>query len=580
MTPRLTVWAPRASSIRVVFEDGGEEPLQRGLRDQWSCDHPIPPGKKYRFLVDGQGPFPDPRSEYQPDGVHGWSMRWNHDYPFVCTSFRPQPWSRAVVYEIHVGTFSDAGTFSGAIEHLDDLLAWGVTHIELMPLSAFPGRHGWGYDGVAPFAPHAPYGTPDDLKKLVDEAHQRGMSVILDIVFNHLGPDGNYLGIYAPYFTDRYQTPWGQAVNLDGPDSDLVRRTFVDCALYWLDTYKMDGLRLDAVHALYDKSATHFLEELSLAVDELSSSSGRDLTLIAECDLNDPKYVRSRDRGGYGLSAQWCDDFHHALHAFFTGERDGYYEDYGSLSMVKKALLQGYVFDGIWSPHRRRIHGRPPHDIARSQLIVFLQNHDQVGNRAGGDRLSRLVGRAQLFQSAALLLLSPFVPLVFQGEEWGTQRPFSYFTDHQDPTLAKNVTEGRKKEFRALVGHGGEVPDPQAEATFVASRLDWSECQRSPYREMRAWYEKLTSLRATHDLGHMHVEVDVQISDDDDWLVLSRGRVVAYFNLTDRPQSIPAWVEGRTKAELLLASHPEDLTLERDELPPHCVAIVRRAERT
>lgn len=574
---KIQVWAPKAQDVKIILEDGSSADLAPGERGQFTTKSAFSPGTKYRFLVDGRGPYPDPRSEYQPDGVHGISMRWSRDYPFTCTDFEPCPWERGVVYELHIGTFSEEGTFLGAIAHLDKLAKLGVTHIELMPLAAFPGKQGWGYDGVALFAPHAAYGTPDDLKKLVDEAHKRGLSVLLDVVFNHLGPDGNYLGVYGPYFTDRYGTPWGEAVNLDGPDSDLVRRFFVDCALYWLEVYQMDGLRLDAVHALFDKSAVHFLEELSLAVDALGNDSKgarRKRVLVAESDLNDPRYVRTPASGGFGLDAQWCDDFHHALHAFFSGERDGYYEDYGTLTALKKALVQGYVFDGNYSPHRRRRHGRPPDGVAKSQLVVFAQNHDQVGNRARGERLANLVGIAELHQIAALTLLSPFVPLLFQGEEWGTERPFLYFTDHQDIELARSVTEGRKREFSAFQSHQEDVPDPQAESTFLASRLAWEEREQERHSEILSWYQQLLSLRRDYSLFRADVPVEVEIDENKRWLVLRRGSLAAYLNFSAEAQStIPGWQRA---GDTVLGSYPAGISGTRGSLPARCVVIARQ----
>ncbi len=569
----LTVWAPRVDTLELVEGDGERHAFVRGDRGRFTGEVSLPPGARYGFLVDGNGPFPDPRSEYLPDGVHRLSQRWDQHYRFRHDDFRPVPFAEAVLYELHIGTFSQEGTFLGAISHLDHLVDLGVTHIELMPLFAFPGRQGWGYDGVALFAPHAPYGTPDDLKKLVDEAHGRGLAVILDIVFNHLGPDGNYLGLYGPYFTDRYRTPWGEAVNLDGPDSDLVRRTFVECALYWLDNFRFDGLRLDAVHALHDQSAVHFLEELARRVDELERASGRTLTLIAECDLNDPKYVRPVSAGGFGLDAQWCDDFHHAIHSFLTGERDGYYEDYGGLHLVAKALTQGYVFDGTWSPHRRRHHGRPPEGVGPDQLVVFAQNHDQIGNRARGERLSHLLPEAKQFQAAALTLLSPFVPLLFQGEEWGATQPFLYFTDHQDAQLARNVTEGRTKEFGAFSAHHGEVPDPQAEATFLASVLDWNATQTQTGSKALEWYRTLLCIRREHALGATpRRPASVRYEEEEGWLVLERGDVAAFFNFSSRSRTPPGYGEFST----ILARYPEGDGLP-GELPPDSTVIAMRS---
>lgn len=554
-----SVWGPRAARIELVTEHAST-PLARKERGLHTLDSPLPPGVRYGFRVDGQGPFPDPRSDFLPEGVHGRSVRWDHSADsFDHTDFVQRPLSEAIFYELHVGTFSEEGTFVAAIEHLDHLVELGVTHIELMPVSAFPGERGWGYDGVAPFAPHAPYGSPAELKLLVDEAHKRGLAMVLDVVFNHLGPDGNYLGLYAPYFTDRYRTPWGEAVNLDGPDSDLVRQTFIDAALHWLEVYRFDALRLDAVHALYDQSATHFLEELVRQVTALGERTGRTLLLVAECDLNDPRYLRAPSAGGMGLHAQWCDEFHHALHAVLTGERDGYYEDFGSLELLAKALRQGYVYDGTWSPHRRRFHGRPPESIAPHQLLVFAQNHDQVGNRAHGERLSHLVDRPQLFQAAALTLLSPFVPMLFQGEEWGSERPFLYFTDHVDRQLGKNVTEGRRREFAHFAEFADsssserEVPDPQARSTFEASLLDWEAASRREQQELLSWHRQLIRLRAEYQLGSHETGVELHFDEEARWLSMRRGQLLLCVNFSEERRRLPADI---TEGVRTLASFP------------------------
>src|SRR5690606_31291439 len=349
-----------------------------------------------------------------------------------------------------VGTFTPPGTFEAAIDRLPHLVELGVDAVELLPIAQFSGRRGWGYDGVDLFAPHHAYGGPDGLKRLVDACHRHGLGVVLDVVYNHLGPEGNHLPEFGPYFSDRHTTNWGPAINYDGPGSDAVRRFVVDNALMWLRDYHVDGLRLDAVHAIVDDSAHHLLTELASEVDALATRLGRPLFLIAESDLNDPRFVRSRDAGGHGLDAAWADEWHHALHAALSGEREGYYRDFGSLAHLAKALRQAWVYDGVYSPHRRRRHGRPPVGLSGHQFVVCTQNHDQVGNRARGERTSQLLSVERLEIAAALLLTSPFVPLLFQGEEWGARTPFLYFTDHEDPALARAVSEGRRNEFRAF----------------------------------------------------------------------------------------------------------------------------------
>jgi maltooligosyltrehalose trehalohydrolase len=418
-----------------------------------------------------------------------------------------------------------------------------VTHLELMPLATFPGKRGWGYDGVDLFAPFPAYGTPAELAAFVRACHACGLAVLLDVVYNHLGPDGNYLASYGPYFTDRYKTGWGAAINYDGPHSDEVRRFVVDNALMWLKDYEFDGLRLDAVHAIFSFEAVHLLEELSSAVRALAHESGRELALIAESDLNDPRLVRSASRGGYGLDAQWTDDFHHAIHRYFTGETDGYYADFQGLSDVATALRDGYVYQGQYSAHRGRRHGRPPAGVEPHQLVVSAQNHDQIGNRAQGERSSALLNMAGLKAVAALTLLSPFVPLLFQGEEWGASTPFLYFTDHQDPELGRLVAEGRSKEFSAFRWPGA-VPNPQELRTFERSKLDWSELTQPRHAELFEWYRRLTRLKKDRpempresraDLPRPKVHFDAAA----DWLTFVHNGVLVALNWSDRAQRVP-----------------------------------------
>jgi maltooligosyltrehalose trehalohydrolase len=456
------VWAPRAQDLALEL-NGARSPMRREAGGWWSSFEPREHGASYGFLVDGGGPYPDPRSPYQPDGVHGRSEHVDHtQFRWTDQRWQAPPLSSAVIYELHVGTFSDAGTFEGAIAHLADLVDLGITHVELMPIAEFSGRRGWGYDGVDLFAPHHVYGTPDDLKRLVNACHAHGLAVLLDVVYNHFGPSGNYLEKFGPYLTSRYVTPWGDAVNLDGADSDEVRRFVCDNACMWLRDYHVDGLRLDAVHAIIDMSATHLLEQLTIEVEQLAATLGRHLVLVAESDLNDPRLVRSRDGGGYGIHAQWSDDFHHALHAVLTGERSGYYLDFGTVSQLADALTHGFVYRGHHSPYRRRVHGRHDPDLDGRRLIVASQNHDQVGNRARGDRLTHLVTPSELKIAAALLLCSPCIPLLFQGEEWGARTPFCYFTAHEEPDLARQVCEGRRREFGEFGWSAEQIPNPQS----------------------------------------------------------------------------------------------------------------------
>jgi maltooligosyltrehalose trehalohydrolase len=452
------------------------------------------PGTRYHFSLDGGPPRPDPRSAWQPLGIDGPSAVVDHqDFAWHDAGWRGFDLASAVLYELHAGTFSEEGTFEGAIGHLGHLASLGINAVELMPVAEGSGDRGWGYDGADLWAPHHAYGGPEGLKRLVDACHSHGIAVVLDVVYNHLGPAGNYLGEFGPYFTDAYQTPWGAAVNFDGPGSYGVRDFVVANALMWLRDYHADGLRLDAVHAVHDEGAVHIVEELSAAVDALAGELGRKLWVIAESDRNDPRVARSRPQHGWGATACWDDDFHHALHALLTGESSGYYVDFGRVGQLAKAFRDGYVYDGQFSEFRQRRHGRPADGLPDSAFVVFLQDHDQVGNRALGERLSHLVGTDLLMVGAALLLLSPFVPMLFQGEEWGATAPFLYFTDHRARELGRAVTEGRRREHQ--VAAGVEVPDPQDPSTFERSKLDWSELAREPHASLLEWYRRLIALR-------------------------------------------------------------------------------------
>jgi maltooligosyltrehalose trehalohydrolase len=429
----------------------------------------------------------------------------------------------------------------GAAKRLDHLVELGVDAIELMPVAEFPGRHGWGYDGVDLFAPHHGYGGPDGLKRLVDACHLRGLGVVMDVVYNHLGPAGNYLPEFGPYFSMERQTDWGAAVNFDGPGSDEVRRFVIDNALMWLRDYHCDGLRVDAVHAITDNSPVHILEQLGREVGALACHVRRPLFLIAESDRNDPRLVESPDCGGYGLDAAWADDWHHALHAVLTGERAGYYADYGSLADLAKALQQAWVYDGRWSRFRRRDQGRSPSGLTGHQFVVSTQNHDQIGNRAQGERLSQLTARRRLRVAAALLLTGPFTPMLFQGEEWGANSPFLYFADYDDPVLRSAVTAGRRREFAGCGWSPEEVPDPNDHHTYERSRLDWSEPSGEGHAHMLRWYRQLIALRrnvaALSDprLDQHRVTCD----EAGGWLLVQRGPYLVAANLASRPARVP-----------------------------------------
>jgi maltooligosyltrehalose trehalohydrolase len=570
------VWAPAARRVEVVV-GGGRLPMSEGEGGWWEAEVPgAGPGTEYAFSLDGGEPLPDPRSAWQPHGVHGPSRVVDPGaFAWSDAGWRPPPLASGLVYELHVGTFTPAGTFEGAIERLDHLVDLGVTHVELMPVNQFPGVHGWGYDGVDLFAPHAAYGGPDGLRRLVAACHGRGLAVLLDVVYNHLGPAGNYLDRFGPYFSDRHVTPWGRAVNLDGPGSDEVRRFFCDNALGWLRDYHADGLRLDAVHAVVDTSAVHFLEQLAVEVEVLALRLGRPLWLVAESDLNDPRLCARREVGGYGLDAQWSDDFHHALHAALTGERGGYYADFGRLADLARALRSVFVYDGRHSAFRRRRHGRPADGLPRWRFLGYLQNHDQVGNRARGERSSQLLSTGLLKVAAALVLTAPFVPMLFQGEEWGASTPFLYFTDHEDPDLGRAVSEGRRGEFREFGWEPAEVPDPQAPETFARSRLDWSERARPPHRVLLDWHRRLVRLRRERGLAGGLDDVRVAFDEAERWLVVERETLTVACNLAARDQRVPL-AAGRTGEVLLASEGQPKIGADAVELPRESVAILRR----
>ncbi len=497
MSP-VRVWAPRARRVELVTGTSAH-PMAAAGGGWWELERTLAPGSDYAFRLDGAGPvLPDPRSPWQPHGVHGPSRTLDHAaFTWTDQTWRGVPLAGSVLYELHVGTFTPEGTFDAAAARLDHLVELGVDAVELLPCAQFSGRHGWGYDGVDLFAVHDAYGGPEGLKRFVDAAHRRGLGVVMDVVHNHLGPDGNHLGAFGPYFTDARRTPWGPAVNLDGPGSDEVRRFLADSALAWLEHYHCDGLRLDAVHALADTTAEPFLEQLGREVATLGARLRRPLFLVAESDLGDPRLVRAREAGGLGLDAMWDDDVHHAVHAALTGERQGYYVDFGPLPVLAKALTRGLVHDGGYSAFRGRRHGRPLGDLPGHRLVVCLHNHDQVGNRARGERLSALVDPRLLAVGAALVLLSPFTPLLFMGEEWGARTPWQFFADLADPDLAAAVRDGRRAEFAAHGWAPGEVPDPVDPATRERSVLDWSEAGSPEGAALLGWYRRMIELRRT-----------------------------------------------------------------------------------
>jgi maltooligosyltrehalose trehalohydrolase len=569
------VWAafPKMVELQV-----GDEifPMEANGSGWWTAEIPSAgPGSDYGFILDGEGPFPDPRSASQPNGVHGLSRLVDQEqFQWTDNEWQAPPLSAAVIYELHVGTFTPQGTFKAVTEKLGHLVDLGITHLELMPVNEFDGNRGWGYDGVDLFSPHHAYGTPDDLKSLVDACHSRRLAVILDVVYNHLGPSGNYLAKFAPYFTKKYASPWGVGINFDDADNTEVRRFFCDNALMWLRDYHFDGLRLDAVHAICDLSAVPFLEQLGGEVRTLGAQIGRRLVLIPESDLNDPRLLRPNEQGGFGLDAQWSDDFHHALHALLTGEADGYYSDFGTLVDLGKALQQAFVYDGCFSTHRRRHHGRSPHGLEGHRFLAYLQNHDQIGNRAKGDRASQLMSTGKLKIAAALVLASPFVPMLFQGEEWGASTPFFYFTDYNDPQLGKVVREGRCREFSVFGWKPEDMSDPQALETFERSKLDWSEMSRSQHAELMGWHRRLIRLRRNEpDLSDGRMSsVAVRFDQGGNWLLVERGKISLACNLSAHHCRVPLRF-GRH--QVVMASDASAKTGADLDLPPESVAILK-----
>ncbi|GGS44689.1 malto-oligosyltrehalose trehalohydrolase [Streptomyces griseoviridis] len=557
---QFEVWAPEADRV-TLHCDGVARAMERAPERAgwWRGEAEARDGSRYGFALDDGPVRPDPRSRRQPDGPDGLSAVVDHGRYAWRTGPSARPLAGAVLYELHVGTYTPEGTLDAAAGRLDHLVRLGVTHVELMPLCPFPGRWGWGYDGVAPWAVHEPYGGPEALKRFVDRAHELGLGVVLDVVHNHLGPSGNHLPAFGPYFTDTHHTPWGAAVNLDAPGSDEVRDYFVGSALAWLRDYRIDGLRLDAVHALADTRACHFLEELSTAVDALAEETGRPLFLVAETDLNDPRVIAPRTAGGLGVHAQWNDDFHHALHTALTGEAQGYYADFARdpLAALAKTLTGGYFHDGTYSSFRGRHHGRPldRSRVAAHRLLAYSQTHDQIGNRAQGDRLAALLSPGLLACAATLTLTGPFTPMLFMGEEWAAGTPWQYFTDHTDPGLAQAVRRGRRREFAAHGWKEEDVPDPQDPATRDRSCLDWSEPDRAPHARVLAWYRTLIALRHERPDLTDPALTGTKVAHDGAarWLAFRRGDLRIAVNLGTAEAAIPL---GGRPARVLAAWEP------------------------
>ena len=551
--PRVPVWAPAAQTVELYLPGQdrlvGMIPVPGGW---WTAPFDLEPGTDYAFRVDGSPNRPDPRSALQPDGVHGPSRTVDPDtWRWTDQNWAGKDLRGSVIYELHVGTFTPEGTLDAAVSRLGHLVDLGVDIVELMPLAAFPGKAGWGYDGVGLWAVHEAYGGPDALARFVDAAHNAGIGVCLDVVYNHLGPSGNYLGVFGPYFTRAHHTPWGEAVNYDHDGSKQVRAFVIDSALRWLRDFHIDALRLDAIHEIKDDAAaadppqTHILAELSDAVAALSAEIGRPLSLVAEADLNDVGVITPTDEQppakipSLGMTAQWADDVHHALHARLTGETQGYYGDFAEAGAWAKAYGRAFLHNGTWSTFRERNWGAPvPENTDPRKFVVFGSDHDQVGNRAVGDRPSTSLNDATLAATAALVLLSPYTPMLFMGEEWGTRTPFQFFTDHEEEDLARSVSEGRVREFAGFGWDADEIPDPQEHGTVEASRLRWEELDEAEHARMLAWYQGLIALR--RKLTWSQRTAWPQVDETDDVLTVTYEDIVVATNLSDQDRPAPA----------------------------------------
>jgi maltooligosyltrehalose trehalohydrolase len=573
----FAVWAPRPQMVRLDV-DGTLYPMDRSDDGWWRThvpDSAVRPDARYGFALDDDPTvLPDPRSPRQPEGVHERSQLWRPAVDaWTDGDWQGRSIEGRVIYELHVGTFTPGGTFDSAIEKLDHLVDLGVDFIELMPVNAFGGTHGWGYDGVGWYAVHEPYGGPDGLVRFVDACHRRGLGVLIDAVFNHLGPSGNYLPRFGPYLSSG-SNPWGESLNICGAGADEVRRYILDCALRWMRDFHADGLRLDAVHALVDTTAIHIFEELSAETDALSQELGRPLSLIAESDLNDPRLITPRDRGGLGMTAQWDDDIHHAIHAAVSGERQGYYADFGSLETLAQTMKRGYFHAGTYSSFRHRRHGRPldTATIPATRLLAYTLTHDQVGNRAVGDRPSQNLSFGQLAAKAALVLGSPYTAMLFMGEEWGSSSPFQFFSSHPEPELAMATAEGRKREFAEHGWDADEIPDPQDPATFERSKLNWDEIDHAEHGRLRRVYQQLIALRHNEPdladpwLDHLRVDYD----EAQRWIVMYRGSLAVVCNLGTEAVDVP--VAG----EVVLAWGEPEADLKTSRLEGHSFAILRK----
>ncbi len=580
-TCNFLLWAPKAQKVDVHFVHPDRviamQPLDGGYFT--AAVEQIAPGARYLYCLDRQTERPDPASRFQPQGVHGPSEVVDSDFAWTDNSWFGIPLEQYVLYELHVGTFTPQGTFDAIIPRIHEFRDLGITAIELMPVAQFPGNRNWGYDGVYPFAVQNSYGGPASLKRLVNACHRQGMAVVLDVVYNHLGPEGNYLADFAPYFADFYRTPWGQAINFDGPQSDDVRRYFIENAVQWITEFHVDALRLDAIHAIVDPSVRPFLEELSTAIHAKANQLNRQVFLIAESNRNDARVLGPRAAGGLELDAVWNDDFHHSLHVLLTGEQNGYYQDFSGIEDLARAFRKGFVYEGQYSRYRQRRHGSSSQQISAQRFVVFAQNHDQVGNRGAGERLSQLISFEQLKLAAATVLLSPCVPLLFMGEEYGEPAPFPYFVSHSDPALIESVRNGRRM-YLARLRWGGDMADPQDEGAFLGSILNWDLRAEGHHRQLWNFNQELLRLRRDLPaLAHLDKDaLDAAVFADSNTILVRRwsglSHILALFHFDPKPTQLalqfpvgrwqkkldsaePRWGGGGSQGSEVLASHGE-----------------------
>jgi maltooligosyltrehalose trehalohydrolase len=559
-TCEFIVWAPFKTKVELKIVSPEEKiiPMQKDEWGYWKATvNDFSPDYLYFYRLDDEKDRPDPASHFQPQGVHGPSQIIDHKvFKWEDGNWKGIDFAKMIMYELHVGAFTPEGTFEAIIPRLGELKEIGVNAIELMPVAQFPGERNWGYDGVYPFAVHNSYGGPEGLKKLINACHQMGIAVILDVVYNHLGPEGNYLWDYAPYFTDKYKTPWGKALNFDDAHSDPVRHFFIENALHWFENYHIDALRLDAVHAIFDMSAQPFLQELAVSVEEFSKNKGRKFYLIAESNLNDAKIIRPREPGGFGMDAQWCDDFHHSLRTLITGENRGYYVDFGKVEQFVKCWQEGFVYSGQYSHYRKRRHGNSSKERPARQFVVFSQNHDQVGNRMLGERLPALVSFEALKLAAGAVMLSPYIPMLFMGEEYGEAAPFLYFVSHSDPNLIEAVRKGRREEFKSF-DWIGEPPDPQSVDTFLKSKLGWEKRAQNERRVLLDFYKNLIKLRnEIPALANLDKDALEAVGFEENKIVLVRrwkgqSQVLLIFNFNDAEVTFTtSFYKGKWKKNL------------------------------